>query len=92
MVRKTGNFLLNLMKYLSHISGKVEVLKYFFFWKDSPFLKLSQDIRNFLTRPGALSENPFLPTKLGLADSKVVLEINNYHAEFQCTPGKTEAK
>ena len=39
-----------------------------------------------------MSENPILPTKLGFSESTVVLVINNYHAEFDCTPAKTEAK
>ena len=46
----------------------------------------------FFTGPQHKYENPILPTKLGLADSTVVPVINNYHAEFDWTPGKTEAK
>ena len=39
-----------------------------------------------------MSENPILPTKTGLADSRLILVINDYHAQFYWTPGKTGAK
>ena len=64
----------------------------FFFWKYSPFYKLSQNIRNCITGPQGRYESLILPTKLGLADGKVVLVINNYDAQFDWTPGETEAK
>ena len=68
------------------------MLKCFFFGKDSPSLTLSQDVRNFITGPQGRYGNLILPTILGLADGKVVLVINNYDAQFDWTPGETEAK
>ena len=68
------------------------MLKCFFFGKDSPSLTLSQDIRNCITGPQGRYANLILPTKLGLTDSTVVLVINDYHAQFGWTPGKTEVK
>ena len=68
------------------------MLKCFLFGKGSPSLTLSQDIRNCITGPQGRYENLILPTKLGLADGTVALVINNYDAQFDWTPGETEAK
>ena len=68
------------------------MLSNFFFLKDREFYRDYPDIRNFIPRPRRYFKNPILLTKTGLADSRLILVIKDYHAQFYWTPGKTGSK